>query len=157
MNQIAKDVERYLPNQKKFAKDIEKYWSCKLVADVRVTDGIQREDNYAPIDYMILKGSSEVKGYIELKNRDIKHNTYESLVLDHSKMLKIRMIAFFTHLPVFVGVRFKDKDMYYKFDIMNDDVKIFYGGRTVQYRNKYDKRQVEYIPINKFKEFAKKK
>tara|TARA_R100000458_G_C8278259_1_gene254177 strand:+ start:6749 stop:7222 length:474 start_codon:yes stop_codon:yes gene_type:complete len=154
VNQIAKDVERYLPNQKKFAKDIEKYWRCKLVVDVRVTDGIQREDNYAPLDYMILKDTSQVHGYIELKNRDINHDKYDSLVLDHSKMFKIRMVSFFTGLPVFVGVRFLDKDMYYKHDMMDDDIKIFYGGRTVQYRNKYDKRQVEYIPMSKFKEFT---
>ena len=150
---IAQDVERYLPNQKQFAKDIERYWNCNLKVDVRVVDGIHREDNYAPLDYMILKENNRVRGYIELKNRAINHNKYDTLVLDHSKMLKIRMVSWFTKLPIFVGVRFKDKDMYWQYDAFNDDPKIYYGGRTTQYRNNYDIRQVEYISLKNFKEF----
>ena len=80
MNQIAKDVEKYLPNQKEFAKDIEMYWKCKLVVDVRVTDGIQREDNYAPLDYMILKdtGSPVKKETILILNILLWSKTSES-------------------------------------------------------------------------------
>lgn len=153
MSKIQRDVERYLPNQKQFAKDIEKYWNCKLRVDVRVIDGIKREDTYAPLDYMILKETNQVRGYIELKNRAINHDKYDSLVLDHSKMQKIRMQNWFTKLPIFVGVRFLDKDMYWQYDHFEDEPKIYYGGRTTQYRNKYDIRQVEYVSLKNFKTF----
>ena len=34
-----------------------------------------------------------------------------------------------------------------------DEPKIYYGGRTTQYRNKYDIRQVEYVSLKNFKSF----
>ena len=65
------------------------------------------------------------------------------------------MIHWFTKKPVFVGVRFLDKDMYWEYDSFADEPKIFYGGRTTQYRNNYDIRQVEYVPLKHFKSFKK--
>ena len=156
MSIVDQYAKRALPGQEKFANDIRNWWNCRLVVDVRVEDGIKREDEYQPLDYIILKkDSNKVVGYLELKNRGIESTKYDSLMLDHSKMMKIRITHWFTHLPVFVGVRYLDKDLYYEYDSF-DEPNIFYGGRTTQTRNEYDIKQVEYISLDKFKEFNKK-
>ena len=153
---IERDVLRALPGQESFARDIEIIWNCRLVVDIRVKDGIEREDSYQPLDYIITeKHSNKVVGYMELKNRNISSDKYDTLMLDHSKLMSIRKTAFFTKLPVFVGVRYTNKDLYYKYSDL-DPISICYGGRTAQKRNEYDIKQVEYIKVNQFNEFRKR-
>ena len=153
---VERDVLRSLPGQEDFAKYIESVWDCRLVVDIRVKDGIEREDSYQPLDYIITKKHSpKVVGYMELKNRKIASNKYETLMLDHSKMMSIRKTAFFTKLPVFVGVRYTDRDLWYKYSDL-DPINIYYGGRTTQQRNEYDIKQVEHIKVSLFNGFKKR-
>ena len=76
-------------------------------------------------------------------------------MLDLSKMMHIKQYSFFTGLPVFVGVRYKDKYLYYKYD---PDHKFdpYFTGRTIQTRSTYDLTQCIYIPLNKFFKLKKR-
>ena len=49
---IQKDVDKSLPGQEKFAKDIQVCWDCELRQDIRT---INNKNDYNPIDYMIIK------------------------------------------------------------------------------------------------------
>ena len=144
------DVKKALPHQYKFANDIEKVWSCELRQDIRTIR--HKGGDYNPIDYMIIKlNSNKVMGYIELKNRSFKSTKYDSLIIDHSKMVAIRTKSMFSSLPVFLGIRYTDKDLYYE-SKPTHSFPVYHSGRTTQTRDEYDIKEVEYIPLNLFKE-----
>lgn len=145
------DVKKSLPHQEKFAKDIEMYWNCELRQDIRTIK--LKGGDYNPIDYMVIKPqTNKVMGYIELKNRSFNSSQYNSLIIDHSKMVAIREKAKYSSLPVFLGIRFTDIDIYYELNCSHS-FPVYHSGRTSQTRNEYDLKEVEYIPFNLFRCF----
>ena len=149
------DCDKSMLAQDMFAADIESYWDCKLHQDHRVKDGRTKTDIYMPIDYIITKkDSKKVKGYIELKCRNIVSYKYNSLILDLTKVMHMKQYHELTKLPIFVGVRFNDKDLYWKFE-PDLDLDIHFTGRTKQKRCEYDVTQCVYIPFINFKRFER--
>ena len=146
------DAIRSLPEQQKFADDIATKWNCELIQDYRVKDGIIKPDLYMPIDYIIKqKNGKKVNGYIELKCRSVHSDKYNSLMLDLSKMMHIKQYHQYTGLPVFVGVRYINKDVYYKFN-PEHKFDVYFTGRTTQTRSEYDHTQCVYINKDYFKD-----
>jgi hypothetical protein len=144
---FQKDVDKSLPGQEEFAKDIENRWNCELRQDIRT---INNKKDFNPIDYMLIKkDSNKVLGYIELKNRSFESTKYPTLIIDHQKMVEIRKKAMFSSLPVFLGIRYTDVDLFYKYDSAHF-FPIYHSGRTTMKRNDYDIKEVEYIPLNLF-------
>ena len=91
---FQKDVDKSLPGQEEFAKDIQVCWDCELRQDIRT---INNKNDYNPIDYMIIKlNTNKVMGYIELKNRSFESTRYDTLIIDHIKMVEIRKKALFS-------------------------------------------------------------
>ena len=146
------DVKKALPHQYEFANSIKKYWSCELRQDIRTIR--HKGGDYNPIDYMIIKPkTNKVMGYIELKNRSFHSSQYDSLIIDHSKMVEIRKKAEYSSLPVFLGIRYTDFDVYYELN-PSHSFPVYHSGRTTQTRNEYDLKEVEYIPLNLFRNFV---
>jgi hypothetical protein len=149
--EVDRDVIKSLPAQEEFARDIEKYWRCELRQDIRTIR--HKGGDFNPIDYMLIEPKTDkVLGYIELKNRSFESTKYNSLIIDHQKMVEIRKKHLFSSLPVFLGVRYTDVDLYYKNE-PNHFFPIYHKGRTKLKRNEYDIKEVEYIPSEYFKRF----
>jgi hypothetical protein len=172
------DVERAKPNEERFKEKIESLWNVSLWKDVRVEDGLKREDTYQPLDYIILHKdakplegfpSDKVIGYIEMKIRNDYWGHYPSVILDHSKMMSIRKKAVFTRHPIFIFTRWTrgdskdgmifDKDVYMRYNPKGRldfqlGIDINYGkSRTKNDRgDAYDVREVELLPNYKFKD-----
>jgi len=146
---IQIDVNDAMKPQAEFAKDIEKVWKVELRQDVRAG---KRDLSY--IDYMIITPkTNKVEGYVELKNRTIKSDLFETLLIDQKKMSEIRNKARNTGLPVYLAIRYTDKDLVYECN-SHHHFPIEHTGRTAKTRHIYDIKEVEYIPIKHFRSLA---
>ena len=67
-------------------------------------------------------------------------------------MVEIRKKAEYSSLPVFLGIRFTDIDLYYELN-PNHIFPVYHSGRTTLTRNEYDLKEVEYIPLLLFRRF----
>ena len=84
MSKIDQDVLKAIGPESEFAKDIEKYWDVELRKDIT--------NEYDPIDFMIIRKNTDIiEGYIELKNRNISSAQYRTLMIDHKKMIELRI------------------------------------------------------------------
>ena len=149
------DVKKSLPYQEMFAKDIEQYWNSELRQDVRTIR--HKGGDYNPIDYMVIKkNTNRIMGYIELKNRSFESTKYDSLIIDHSKMVALRQKSAFSSTPVYLGIRFTDVDLCYELNPTHT-FSVYHSGRTTLTRNEYDLKEVEYIPLRFFRKFSELK
>jgi hypothetical protein len=140
MSKIDQDVLKAIGPETDFAKDIERYWGVELRKDIT--------NQFDVIDFMIIKkGTDIVEGYIELKNRQISSTQYKTLMIDHKKMMALRIKQEYSGKPVFLAIRYTDKDMIYRIN-KADRFKIEHNGRTQKFRNKYDINEVEHIPVS---------
>ena len=140
MSKIDQDVLESIGPETDFAKDIERYWNVELRKDIT--------NKFDVIDFMIIKkGTDVVEGYIELKNRQISSTQYKTLMIDHKKMIELRMKQEYSGKPVFLAIRYTDRDMIYRIN-KADRFKIEHNGRTQKFRSKYDINEVEHIPVS---------
>tara|TARA_R100000306_G_scaffold24319_1_gene27457 strand:+ start:182 stop:634 length:453 start_codon:yes stop_codon:yes gene_type:complete len=149
ISKIDSDVLASLIPESEFAKDIEKHWNVELRKDTK--------NKYDVIDFMIIKKETDIiEGYVELKNRTISSDQYKTLMIDHKKMIALRIKQEYSGKPVFLAVRYTDKDMIYRIN-KSDRFHMEHNGRTQKFRNKYDINEVEHIPISFFREIRNKK
>ncbi len=140
MSKIDQDVLASIGPETEFAKDIERYWNVELRKDIT--------NEFDVIDFMIIKkGTDTIEGYIELKNRKISSNQYKTLMIDHKKMMALRIKQEYSGKPVFLAIRYTDKDMIYRIN-KSDRFHMEHNGRTQKFRNKYDINEVEHIPVS---------
>lgn len=148
MSKIDQDVLKAIGPESEFAKDIETYWDVELRKDIT--------NEYDPIDFMIIRKNTDIiEGYIELKNRNISSVQYRTLMIDHKKMIELRMKQEYSGKPVFLAIRYTDQDMIYRIN-KADRFKIEHNGRTMNYRNKYDINEVEHIPVSFLRKLRRK-
>ena len=111
MSKIDQDVLASIGPETEFAKDIERYWNVELRKDIT--------NEFDVIDFMIIKkGTDTIEGYIELKNRKISSNQYKTLMIDHKKMMALRIKQEYSGKPVFLAIRYTDKDIIYRINII---------------------------------------
>ena len=143
---IQSDVDKAIGPQKSFAKDIEKVWKVELRQDVRAG---KRDMSF--IDYMLIEPKTDnVLGYVELKNRTVSSTMFPDLMIDHKKMVEIRKKATFSGMPVYLAIRYTDRDLVYEYNPQHR-FRIEHGGRTTNTRHAYDIKEVEYIPMKNFR------
>ena len=76
-------------------------------------------------------------------------------MIDHKKMIELRMKQEYSGKPVFLAIRYTDQDMIYRIN-KADRFKIEHNGRTMNYRNKYDINEVEHIPVSFLRKLRRK-
>ena len=153
---IANDVKSAMPNEEQFRKDIEEVIDMDLRKDIRQQKKKATPIDFDPIDYMIFdRGCDIVKGYIEIKVRyKYSASKLPDAIIDHRKMVAFQLKSWTTGLPVFYVVRFQDGDLVYEYN-PSHHFPIKHGGRTVQTRNEYDIKEVQYIPMKYFRVLKK--
>ena len=143
---VVKDVAFFESFEKGFAEDIEGLWKVDLRKDIR---------KMAPIDFMVVsRGTDVIEGYIELKVRTFKSTAYKETMIDHVKMASLRQKGEMTGLPIYLAIRFTDKDSVYELN-PSRRFRIEHNGRTRKTRTAYDIKEVEYIPLHHFRELKK--
>ena len=101
---------------------------------------------------VIKKNTNKIMAYIELKNRSFESTKYDSLIIDHSKMVALRQKLMYSATPVFLGIRFTDVDLCYELNPTHTFA-VYHSGRTTLTRNEYDLKEVEYVPLKYFRKF----
>ncbi len=153
--QPATEEDLILSDEEKFKQDIENSWAVELRKDIRQekkTKASKAKKDFDPIDFMIIKiGTDIVVGYIELKSRTFESNKYAETMIDHHKMVAIRRKSFDSGKPIYLAIRFTDKDMVYEYN-PSHRFRIEHNGRTKNTRTAYDIKEVEYIPLHCFRE-----
>ena len=94
--------------------------------------------------------TDNVLGYVELKNRTVSSTMFPDLMIDHKKMVEIRKKATFSGMPVYLAIRYTDRDLVYECNPQHR-FRIEHGGRTTNTRHAYDIKEVEYIPMKNFR------
>ena len=153
---IKADVVKAIPREEKFREDIEEVLGVELRKDIRQQKKNATPIDMDPIDYMMFdKGSSLIKAYIEIKVRPkYKSTSIPTAMIDHRKMVAFQLKSLTTHLPVYYAVRWNDRDLVYEFNPAHK-FPIEHGGRTKNTRSEYDIKEVQYIPMNYFRELKK--
>ena len=137
--QVNDDCNNAKPNERKFAKDLEKHFKCSFV----------ERDTYNPIDYNCVR-NGQVVAYAELKCRDHNYGRFDTLFIDEQKLETLRKNYMLDKKPNLLCIRWNDCDGYYEVNL-EEKFKVVKGGRTTKYREPNDIDYVEHIPINKFK------
>jgi len=153
---VQADVERAVPHEERFRRDIEGVIDCDLRKDVRQQNKKATPIDFDPIDYMIFERECDiVKGYIEIKVRPKYASTsIPDVIVDHRKMVAFQLKNFTTGIPVFYAIRFKDRDIVYEYNPTHK-FPIKHGGRTKNTRTPYDIKEVQYIPMKYFRDLKK--
>ena len=153
---VQADVERAVPHEERFRRDIEGVIDCDLRKDVRQQNKKATPIDFDTIDYMIFERECDiVKGYIEIKVRPKYASTsIPDVIVDHRKMVAFQLKNFTTGIPVFYAIRFKDRDIVYEYNPTHK-FPIKHGGRTKNTRTPYDIKEVQYIPMKYFRDLKK--
>lgn len=150
------DCKKAQPSEEKFKKDIEKILGVELKKDIRQQKKKATPIDMDPIDYMMFdKDSNLIKAYIEIKVRPkYKSTSIPTAMIDHRKMVAFILKSMTTHLPIYYAVRWNDRDLVYEFNPRHR-FPIEHGGRTKNTRSEYDIKEVQFIPMNYFRELKK--
>ena len=85
-------------NEEKLAKFLEAQWKCKM----------QRQRKFAQFDFVALDGR-EIKAFIEMRNRNIKHNQYPNCFISASKLIAARALIDVCDVPCLFVVSWSDR------------------------------------------------
>lgn len=138
--QVDKDCRDWKDRERKFAKDLGKYFKCDMI----------ERDTYNKIDYDCVRGGN-IEAYAELKIREHNYGRFKTLFIDEKKLEAMRKHWMLNKKPHLLCIRWDDCDRYYevtgyeKFLVEKD------SGRTKKTREANDIDDVEHIPIKKFK------
>ena len=139
-DKIQNDIKVCEIKEKAFKTDIEMRWGCQL-KKLAIVYGL---------DYAVIKGS-EIKGYLELKNRNFQTTDFNDSIINLNKWMKAKQLRDSTKLPTILACRYIDKDIYCT---LTDDTKheLRWGARTKNTRDWQDVQPAVHIMMSEFKE-----
>jgi len=102
-----------------------------------------------PLDYCFTAGS-EIKAFVEIKNRNCLPSTFPDIMLDVTKWLEGIKYAEKLGTDFIFAVGFKNGEVYCYTYKHTDTFPVKYGGRTKKVRDKYDIEPVVHISMDQF-------
>jgi hypothetical protein len=103
------------------------------------------------VDYAIVEPDGRISGFVEIKCRNCASDKYDTLMISLGKVVAGQELSEISHVPFFIVVNYTDGTFAFKY-IYNPDIRLAYGGRTVQTRDCADEEPVLFIPVKLFVE-----
>lgn len=141
------ETEQHLAREREFVDFICNCWNCRLGKL-----GIKYGFDYS----IVLNNSLEVKGWLEIKCRNNRSDSFDTYMVGLDKwMAGVQLVRSHPSQKFVLAVEFTDKRMYFLYDDLKfKDYKIYYQGRTVQTRDDQDIEPCVFIPMKYFREFV---
>jgi len=131
------ETKEHLEKERNIADKIEKLWDCKL----------KKLSYKLMVDFAICRGS-DIKGWIEIKTRNIKSTSSPKYMISMHKMNYAFNLSKDTELPFFLIVKFIDGLYYYKYNGEKHSFK--WAGRIKTQRDEQDQEPCCYIDMKLF-------
>ena len=124
-------------NEKKLASFLEQQWNCTM----------KRQRKFAQFDFVALDGK-EIKAFIEMRNRNIKHDKYADCFISASKLIAAKSLTDVCDVPCLFVVSWSDRIGYAN---LTQKFKIEYSQEGWSRRNDpSDVEAIGLVPIDAF-------